>query len=77
VNGLPEEGTDKRRPGVREPAQVNGLAAEEVGDCRADPKRPGLPVPVEKVADVGVVAPVDWPLYSTICGPGLPINGGL
>jgi hypothetical protein len=54
---LPLDGTDSLRPGVLVPAQVSGLA-EVTGDWRAEPKR-GLPVVVEKVADVGVVGPVD------------------
>ena len=75
--GLPPDGTDKRRPGVLVP-QVAGREADEMGDCKPDANWPGLPVPVEKVAEVGVVAPVDCVLlYSTICGPGLPISGGL
>jgi hypothetical protein len=40
----------------------------------ADPKRAGLPVTVEKVAEVGVVGALDCVSYST--GPGLPIMGG-
>jgi hypothetical protein len=43
----------------------------------ADPKRIGLLAAGEKVADVGVVGAFDCASYSTICGPGLPIKGGL
>jgi hypothetical protein len=32
---------------------------------------------VEYVADVGVVGAFDWVSCSTICGPGLPMSGGL
>lgn len=59
-NGFPLEGTDSRRPlGPEAPPQETGLDADETGDCIAEPKRPGLPVAVEKVAEVGVVAPLD------------------
>lgn len=57
MKGFPLDGTDNLLPGVRVPAHVKGLAAE-TGDCKADPKR-GLPATVEKVAEVGVVGPVD------------------
>lgn len=57
--GFPADGTDNRRPGVLDPPQDTGLEAVEIGDWNPDPYRLGLPVAVEKVADVGVVAPVD------------------
>ena len=77
-NGFPPaEGTDNRRPGSLAPPHDTGLEEGAVGDCRADPKRLGLSVAVENVAEVGVVAPFESPLYSMIEGPGLPISGGL
>jgi hypothetical protein len=38
---------------------VAGRDAVDVGDWTPEPYLLGLPVPVEKVAEVGVVAPVD------------------
>jgi len=61
-NGLPLEGTDNRRPFGAGPPQETGREADETGDCIAEPNRLGLPVAVEKVADVGVVAPLGWGL---------------
>lgn len=56
--GLPVDDIDKRRPGGGGPAQDIGLD-EDIGDCIADPKRAGLPVAVENVAEVGVVGALD------------------
>ena len=54
-NGLPPEGTLRRRPGVLEPAYMLwDREWDELGDATPDPHR-GLPWPVEKVADVGVL----------------------
>ena len=59
-NGFPPaEGTDSRRPGVLEPPHDTGLDDVDVGECKADPNRPGLSVVVENVLEVGVVAPFD------------------
>lgn len=52
----PPEGTDNRRPVGPTPLQDTGREADATGDCTAELKRLGLPVAVEKVADVGVVA---------------------
>lgn len=54
-NGLPPEGTLRRRPGVLTPAAyiLCGRAWEEFGDAMPGAHR-GLFCPVEKVADVGV-----------------------
>lgn len=70
--GLAPDGTERRRPGVLDP---------HVGDWTPD-ENLGLPVPVENVADVGVLMPVgDWlpaPLpYVETMGPGSPMRGGL
>jgi hypothetical protein len=61
-NGLPLEGTDSRRPLGVAPPQETGREVEGTGDCIAEPNRLGLPLAVENVADVGVVAPLDWVL---------------
>jgi hypothetical protein len=73
-NGLPLDEMDSRRPGRGGPAHETGLDEVDTGDCIVDPKRAGLPVTVEKVAEVGVVGALDCVSYST--GPGLPIMGG-
>jgi len=74
------EEVDKRRSGVAGPAQETGREeAFEPGVGKVKPNWPGLPFAVEKVAEVGVVDPgwCCWCSYSTNCGPGLPISGGL
>ena len=51
------EGTLSRRPGVREPAAAYMLWErewDEMGEATPEPQR-GLPWPVEKVAEVGVL----------------------
>jgi hypothetical protein len=55
-NGLPPEGTLRRRPGVRMPGVyiLCDRECEDEGDAIPDPHR-GLFWPVEKVADVGVL----------------------
>jgi hypothetical protein len=55
-NGFPVEGTDNLRPGVLCPYRLAVLEWDEIGDCMPDPHR-GLLLPVEKVADVGVLKP--------------------
>jgi hypothetical protein len=59
-NGLPLEGTDSRLPFGAGPPQETGRETVDTGDCIAEPKRLGLPVAVEKVAEVGVVASLGW-----------------
>lgn len=56
--GFPLEGTESRLPfGMGPtPLQETGREADVTGDCTAELKRLGLPVAVENVADVGVVA---------------------
>ena len=71
---MPLEEIDWRRPGGGGPAHETGLDELDTGDCIADPKRAGLPVTVENIAEVGVVGALDCVSYST--GPGLPIMGG-
>lgn len=58
-NGLLLDETDSRRPAGGGPAQDTGLDDVTTGDCMVDPKRAGLPVAVENVADVGVVGALD------------------
>ncbi len=74
---MPVDDIDNRRPDGGGPAQETGLDDDDTGDCKLEANRAGLPVAVENVADVGVVGAFDWASCSTICGPGLPINGGL
>ena len=57
--GLPLAGTDKRRPLGAAPLQETGRDEDDMGDCSAEPNRLGLPVAAEKVAEVGVLAPLD------------------
>lgn len=78
-NGLLPDGTDKRRPGVRDPQFKP--RDEDVGDWTPD-ENLGLPVPAENVADVGVLMPPgDWfpapPPYVGTMGPGSPMRAGL
>jgi hypothetical protein len=56
--GFPLAGTESRLPfGMGPtPLQETGREADATGDCTAELKRLGLPVAVENVADVGVVA---------------------
>jgi hypothetical protein len=77
AKGLPPEGVDNRRLGGGGPAQDTGREEVDTGDCIVDPNWAGLPAAAEKVADCGVVGAFDCVSYSTICGPGLPIKGGL
>jgi hypothetical protein len=49
-------GTESLRLGVLDP-QANGRTAEMAGECTPDENR-GLFVPMEKVAEVGVLYPV-------------------
>jgi hypothetical protein len=55
-NGLPDDGTDSLRPGVRVPYKLVVRECEEIGECIPEPQR-GLLCPVEKVAEVGVLKP--------------------
>lgn len=77
AKGFPPDGFDRRRFVGGGPAHDTGLEEVDTGDCMADPKVAGLPAAAEKVADCGVVGAFDCVSYSTICGPGLPIKGGL
>lgn len=66
AKGLPPEAFDRRRPEGGGPAHDTGREEVDTGDCIVDPKRAGLPVAVEKVADCGVVGALDCSSYSTI-----------
>ena len=57
--GFPLVGTDKRRALGAAPLQETGREEAEMGDCSTELNRLGLPVAAEKVAEVGVVTPLD------------------